>query len=238
MIKLSISAAPHNQLMKSAVMAAVMLSSAGVVLGQTTTNLSFTVNQNIPQGDPSGFANTQTLNFSSVPDFSSIVNLTVTLDISGGFNGGYYAYLVNNSGGFAILLNRPGTTAGNSLGYADSGFNITLSGSSPNDIHTYQSVSNPGGGALTGTWAPDGRNVDPATVVDTDARTALLSSFAGTDPSGQWTLFLANLDYGEQGELVSWGLSITAVPEPSSVGLALLGLGIFLGVRRLVRRRA
>ena len=60
MIKLSISAAPHNQLMKSAVMAAVLLSSAGVVLGQTTTNLSFTVNQNIPQGDPSGFANTQT----------------------------------------------------------------------------------------------------------------------------------------------------------------------------------
>jgi spore coat protein U-like protein len=88
---------------------------------------SFTVGQNIPQGDPSGLANTQTLNFSSVPNFSSIVNLTVTLDISGGFNGGYYAYLVNNSGGFAILLNRPGTTAGNSLGYADSGFNITLS---------------------------------------------------------------------------------------------------------------
>jgi subtilisin-like proprotein convertase family protein len=236
MIKLSIRAAPHNKLMKSAVMAAVILSSAGALLGQTTTNVSFTVNQNVPQGDPSGLANTQTLNFNTVPNFSSIVNLTVTLDISGGLNGGYYAYLVNNTGGFAILLNRPGTTAGNSLGYADSGFNITLSDTG-SDIHTYQTVSNPNGGVLTGTWAPDGRNVDPATVVDTDARTSLLSSFAGKDPSGQWTLFLANLDYGEQGELVSWGLSITAVPEPSSVGLALLGLGIFLGVRRLVRRR-
>jgi subtilisin-like proprotein convertase family protein len=208
-----------------------------VASGQTTTNLTFTVNQNIPQGDPSGLANTQTLNFSSVPNFSSIVNLTVSLDISGGLNGGYYAYLVNNSGGFAILLNRPGTTAGNSLGYTDSGFNITLSAGGP-DIHTYQTVSNPGGGILTGTWGVDGRNVDPATVVNTDPQTALLSSFTGTDPSGQWTLFLANLDYGEQGELVSWGLSITAVPEPSSVGLALLGLGVFFGARRLVHRRA
>src|SRR5580693_3261133 len=227
---LSISAATHNKLMKSAVLAAASVSSTAVVMGQTTTNLSFTVNQNIPQGDPSGLANTQTLNFSSVPNFSSIVNLTVTLDISGGLNGGYYAYLVNNSGGFAILLNRPGTTAGNSLGYTDSGFNITLSAGGP-DIHTYQTVSNPGGGVLAGTWGADGRNVDPATVVDTDPQTALLSSFAGADPSGQWTLFLANLDYGEQGELVSWGLSITAVPEPSSVGLALLGLGVFFGVR-------
>jgi subtilisin-like proprotein convertase family protein len=234
---LSISAAPHKQLLKSAVIAGVMLCAAGVALGQTTTNVSFTVDQNIPQGDPSGLANTQTLNFSGVPNFSSIVNLTVTLDISGGINGGYYAYLVNDSGGFAILLNRPGTTAGNSLGYTDSGFNITLSDTGP-DIHTYQTVSNPNGGVLTGTWGPDGRNVDPATVVDTDPQTALLSSFVGTDPSGQWTLFLANLDYGEQGELVSWGMSITVVPEPSSVGLALLGLGIFLGIRRLVRRRA
>jgi len=223
--------------MKSAVLAAVVLCLAAVAPGQTTTTNTFTVGQNIPQGDPSGLTSTETLNFSSVPNFSSIVSLSVTLNISGGFNGGYYAYLVNNSGGFAILLNRPGTTAGNSLGYADSGLNITLSDASPNDIHTYQNESNPGGGALTGTWAPDGRNVDPATVVDTDARTALLSSFAGLNPSGQWTLFLADLDYGEQGQLVSWGLVVTAVPEPSSVALALLGLGIVLGVRRLTRRR-
>ena len=206
---------------------------------QTVISTNFTINENVPQGDPSGLASTETLDFSSVPNFSSIVDLTVTLNISGGLNGGYYAYLVNNTGGFAILLNRPGTTSGNSLGYTDSGFNITLSDTAANgDIHLYQNVSNPGGGVLTGTWAPDGRNVDPATVVDTDSRTALLSSFAGTDPSGQWTLFLANLDYGEQGELVSWGMSITAVPEPSSVGLALAGLCVFFGVQRLARRKA
>jgi subtilisin-like proprotein convertase family protein len=213
-----------------------MLSSCAV-MGQTTLTNTFTVNQNIPQGSPSGLANTQTLNFSSVPNFSSIVNLSVTLNISGGFNGGYYGYLVNNSGGFAILLNGSGKTAGNSLGYADSGYNITLSATG-NDIHTYQTVSNPGGGVLTGLWQADGRNTDPATVVDTDPQNAPLSLFNGTSPSGQWTLFLANLDYGEQGQLVSWGLVITAVPEPSSVELALVGLGIFFGARRLVRRRA
>jgi subtilisin-like proprotein convertase family protein len=236
-MNLSISAAPHSKWMKSAVLAGLILCPSAMVMGQTTTNVSFTINQNVPQGDPSGLSSTETLNFSSVPNFSSIVDLTVTLNISGGLNGGYYAYLVNDTGGFAILLNRPGTTAGNSLGYTDSGFNITLATGSP-DIHTYQTVSNPGGGVLTGTWGPDGRNVDPATVVNTDPQTALLSSFNGTNPNGQWTLFLANLDYGEQGELVSWGMSITAVPEPSSVGLALLGFCIFLGVRYWARRNA
>jgi hypothetical protein len=238
MIKLSISAAPNNQVMKSAVIAAAILSAGFAVLGQTTTTNSFMVNQNIPMGSSSGLANTQSLNFSSVPNFSSIVNLSVTLNISGGFNGGYYGYLVNNQSGFTVLLNSPGRTAGNSLGYADSGFNITLSDSSPNNIHTYQTVDNPGGGVLTGIWAPDGRTEDPSVVLDTDLPTTSLSSFDGNNPSGQWTLFLANLDYGEQGELVSWGLVITAVPEPSSMGLALLGLGVLLGARRLIRRRA
>src|SRR5580704_4564134 len=220
----SISATPYKKLLKPAIIAGVVLFSVAQTQAQTVISTNFTINENVPQGDPSGLASTETLDFSSVPNFSSIVDLTVTLNISGGLNGGYYAYLVNNTGGFAILLNRPGTTSGNSLGYTDSGFNITLSDTAANgDIHLYQNVSNPGGGVLTGTWAPDGRNVNPATVVDTDPRTALLSSFIGTNPSGQWTLFLANLDYGEQGELVSWGMTVTAVPEPPSGVLAMLG---------------
>jgi MYXO-CTERM domain-containing protein len=236
---LSISAVSHRILRNSALIAALIVFVPGGLMAQTVMSTNFTVNANVPQGSTSGLASTETINFSSVPNFNSIVDLTVTLDISGGFNGGYYAYLVNNTGGFAILLNEPGTTAGNSLGYADSGFNITLSDTAANgDIHLYQTVSNPGGGVLTGTWAPDGRNVNPATVVDTDPRTALLSSFIGTNPSGQWTLFLANLDYGEQGELVSWGMTVTAVPEPPSGVLAMLGLGVFFGMRHFIRRRA
>jgi subtilisin-like proprotein convertase family protein len=207
---------------------------ANLAFGQTSTN-TFSVNQAIPQGSKSGLANTQHLDYSGTGLFQ-ITDLQVTLNISGGFNGDYYAYLVHDNG-FAVLLNRPGRTSANSAGYADSGMNITLSSSAATDIHNYQTFSNPNGGLLTGLFAEDGRNVDSATVLDTDSRTALLGSFNGTDPSGQWTLFLADLDYGEQGQLVSWGLVVTAVPEPGSMELMLLGLAGMLGLGAWVRRR-
>ena len=200
-----------------------------------TNTYNFTVNKTIPDGDPSGLADTETLDLSGQQLFN-ITDLQVTLNITGGFNGDYYAYLVHD-GSFVVLLNRVGKTAANPVGYADSGMNITLSIGAP-DIHTYQTVSNPGGGALTGTWGVDGRNVDPATVVDTDPQTTSLESFVGDDPSGQWTLFLADLDYGEQGQLASWGLVVTAVPEPGSLGLLAVGLSVMAGVRLWARRRS
>ena len=239
MFGFAINSVPYTKWKGSIVLMALYICTGGAVLAQpTTTNVTFTVNQAIPDGNPSGLANTQTLNFGSIPNFTSIVDLSVTLNISGGFNGDYYAYLVNNTGGFAVLLNRVGKTASNPVGYSDSGFSITLSDSSPNNIHTYQDVSNPGGGMLTGTWAPDGRNVDPSGVLDTSPISATLGSFVGTNPSGTWTLFLADLDYGEQGTLQNWTLSVTAVPEPSSIALAFLGLGLCFGLRYWARRRA
>lgn len=195
-----------------------------VAFGQYNTNMyTFTVNQNIPEGNPSGLANSQTLASSAGP----IVNINVTLDITGGFNGDYYAYLVHDSG-FAVLLNRPGVTAMNPVGYADSGMNITLSGAGPTDVHLYQNSVNPNGGMLTGLFAEDGRNVDPATVTDASPRTAFLSSFNGGDTGGQWTLFLADLDYGAQGQLTSWGMVVTTTPEPGAWELMGMGLaGVF-----------
>lgn len=239
MLNSAINSVPYTKWKGSIAVMALILCTGGTVMAQsTTTNVTFTVNQAIPDGNPSGLANTQTLNFGSIPNFSSILDLSVTLNISGGFNGDYYAYLVNNTGGFAVLLNRVGKTASNPVGYSDSGFSITLSDANPNNVHTYETVSNPNGGMLTGTWAPDGRNVDPSTVLDTSPISATLSSFIGTNPNGQWTLFLADLDYGEQGTLQNWTLTITAVPEPSSVALAVLGLGLCVAWRYKARRRA
>jgi subtilisin-like proprotein convertase family protein len=214
----------------------LLLCTAGVVSAQTTLTNTFSVNQTIPDGDPNGLANVQHLNFGSVPQFTDITGIQVNLNISGGFNGDYYGYLEHNGVGFAVLLNRVGVTSGNSVGYSDSGMNITFSDSAP-DIHTYQLEVNPNGAALTGLWGPDGRTTDPSTVLDTDARTALLSSFIGEDPSGEWTLFLSDLDFGEQGQLVSWGLVITAVPEPTTLALALVCAGGFFGARRFFRRK-
>lgn len=211
---------------------------AGAAWGQTTPQTftyDWTVNQTIPMGSTSGMSVTQNIDLSSQQLFN-ITSLQVTLNISGGFNGDYYAYLVHDDG-FAVLLNRPGKTSSNPVGYSDSGFNITLNTTSPNDIHNYQNVSDPNGGMLTGTFAEDGRNIDPSLTLDTDSRTALLSSFEGKDPSGKWTLFLADLNDGQQGKLVSWGLVVTAVPEPGSLSLLALGLGGMLSASAWTRRR-
>jgi len=74
--------------------------------------------------------------------------------------------------------------------------------------------------------------------LDTDPRTALLSSFNGLDPNGSWTLFLADVGNGEMSTVANWGLSIEAtstrtvsVPDAGSslllLGAACAGLAWF-----------
>jgi subtilisin-like proprotein convertase family protein len=147
----------------------------------------------VPDGNPSGLANAQSI--SSV--ITNITTVTVDLNISGTWNGDLYAYLTHGSG-IAVLLNRSGKTAADAMGYGDDGFAVTLDDTSPNNIHTYQGVTIPSAASpLTGTWQPDGRNIDPDLVVDTDPSTALLSSFNGEEANGGWTLFVADLSGGE-----------------------------------------
>lgn len=180
----------------------------------------------IPDGNPSGLSQTQTINSS----ITAITSVTVHLDISSEFTGDIYAYLTHGSS-IAILLNRPGSTAGNPFGYGDStGYQITLSDAAANDIHLYQNVVIPASGSpLTGNWQPDARNVDPNSVTDTSSRTAFLSVFNGQAASGDWTLFVADMSSGGVSALNSWSLDFTgrqtAVPEP---GTYLAGLFILV----------
>ena len=224
---------PRSSNRAKIVLLAAVMGAAGAGWSQTTVTNNFSVNKTTPDGSTSGLADSQTLDFSGL-QLNQIVSLQVNLNVSGGFNGDYYAYLVHD-GGFAVLLNRAGRTSGNHFGYSDGGLNVTFSDGSPNDIHNYQNVTPPAS-PLTGMWAPDGRNVDPANALNTDPRTALLGSFNGQDPSGQWTLFISDVADGAQGSLVNWGLVITAVPEPSSAMLIFLGLAGFCASRPLFRR--
>src|SRR2546427_2259480 len=126
----------------------------------------------IPDGSASGVSDLRRLNSS----ITSIGSLTVSLNISGEFNGDLYAYLRHDSG-FSILLNRPGRTADSPSGYGDSGLNIRLSDAVPYDynIHSYRAVITPAAGSpVGGGWQPDGRNVDPSMVLDSTPRTATL----------------------------------------------------------------
>ncbi len=151
------------------------------------------------------------------------------------YNGDLFVSLTYSTG-YAVLLNRAGHDMTNPFGYADSGFDITLAEGAPN-VHTYQQTTGPTGSSpLTGTWAPDGRAVNPDEVATSDAVTATLASFDGLDPNGHWTLALADLEQGYQAQLKNWSLEITGVPEPQRwplvVSLSLAGLGGWRWLRR------
>jgi subtilisin-like proprotein convertase family protein len=213
--------------------ASVALVFAGVAQGQVdNTNIlnSPTLNASIPQGS---FVGTTAQNtFSGV--YGPIISVTVSLDISGGFNGDLYAYLAGPAGGFAVLLNRVGVTSTDAFGYSDTGFNVIFDQNAAYNIHNYQ-LDSPSSGQLTGSWQPDGRNIDPessGSTFDSPTPTADLTSFAGDNPNGAWTLFIADLSSGAQSTLVSWGLTVVTVPEPQTWVLVAGGVGMLAGLNR------
>jgi subtilisin-like proprotein convertase family protein len=178
----------------------------------------------IPDANPGGWSDTRSLSGFGTDNYITDVN--VYLEITGGFNGDLYGYLVHDSG-FTVLLNRVGTGSGSepqfTYGFSTAGFaDVTLDQSAGTSIHD---VLDPSSG---GPYRPDSGTQNSGG----------LNAFNGLNPNGTWTLFLADLSGGETSTLVSWGLEIEAVPEPTT--WALVGFGfIFLGVGtvRVIRAR-
>ena len=196
---------------------------------------SWTGTQAIPDNDGSGLA----YHFSVSEAASSITDVAVTLDVSGGYNGDIYAYL-SHGDGFAVLLNRVGRTSTSEYGYSTLGFLVTLTGSATADIHNYQALSPTynENGQLIGTWAADGRDVNPTAAFDTTPRTATLDSFNGLSASGDWTLYFRDASPSGISTLEGWSVDITAVPEPVNVGLTIFAVaGIVVGGGRAWRAR-
>lgn len=210
-----------------------------VVSAQTTTSYSFSFapNRAVPDGNSSGLALATNLTGMT----GIIAKVTLSLNISGDYNGDLYAYLAGPNGGFAVVLNRPGVANGDAFGYDSTGFNITFDDSSSfNNVHFYQDFSYglDASGALNGTWSSDGRAIDPLSnlsVFSTNVPSAFLDSFDGTAPDGTWTLFLADLSNGGESTVASWGLDITTVPEPTAGFLLGIGFALFLVRKRLNR---
>jgi hypothetical protein len=196
----------------AAVLAAVCSARATLVVNNTYS--SFNNGGVIPTGNAAGFTDSESV--SGVTDLGSIDNVTVSLNISGGFNGDLYGYLVYQpSGGgsttTAVLLNRPGLGTGGPVqtyfGYSDPGMNVTL-----NDATTLTSIDNYGGGGVpTGTFNSAGGTLNTA--------------FGGVSTvNGKWTLALFDLTSGgSAATLTSWGLSVSEVPEPVTWALIIFG---------------
>jgi subtilisin-like proprotein convertase family protein len=206
---------------------------AGIIYSSTSGS--------IPDGSTLGWSATATASGYA----ASVSDIRVNLDISGGYNGDLYAYL--SYGGVLVpLLNRVGVTTGNSFGYADTGFNVTLSGAGSFDVHSYNSHSPTinGNGQLTGTWQPDGRAIDPVIGSGHSAPgdfaangTMNFGSYSGMDPNGTWTLFFADVSRGGgTSTLNGWSLDITAVPEPVNVALGVFA-ALACGIKLLAWRR-
>ena len=161
------------------------------------------LNQVIYDANPSGITSSLVVSGAG----SSLSAITVTLNISGGYNGDLYGYLSYN-GTLVTLLNRVGTGSGNPIqaafGFSTAGFNnVTLDDAATGgNIHN---VQNPGS-LPTVSYTADGGS---------------LASFNGADPNGTWTLFFADESAGNTSTLNGWSLDITAVPEPINVALGI-----------------
>lgn len=223
--------------------AALALAATAPFSGHAALNYSWSGTGAIPDNDPTGLAFSFNLSGSAAP----IANVTVSLDLAGGWNGDLYAYLSHGSG-FSVLLDRVGMSSSNPDGYGNAGMDITLSGAVNTDIHAYQTLgpSYDGSGQLTGTWGADGRTVSPLgppASFDAAPRNATLASFNGLDANGGWTIFFADLSPGDVMALSGFSVSVTttaSVPEPSGSGTlaGAGGLALSLWSCRRSRRKA
>jgi subtilisin-like proprotein convertase family protein len=190
--------------------------------------------QNIPDANPSGIAYT----FEVPGAGRQVSSVSVTLNISGGWNGDLYAYLAHDSS-VLLLLDRVGVAAGNPYGYGDAGFGATLRDSASVNIHNY---GGNGGDPITGTFRADGQTTSPMAAPSSFSAggggATFTSTFGGTDPYGLWRLFLADVSGGSTATLDYWSVEILAVPEPlgGSLGAAGMLVGVAAGLR--FRRRS
>ena len=90
--------------------------------GADYTSTFTTANGLVPDGDLNGLVDARTLSGLE----GTLSHVSVSLNLTGGFNGDLYVYLFHRDPSLkaasAILLNRPGLSEANDVGYADAGF--------------------------------------------------------------------------------------------------------------------
>ena len=158
----------------------------------------------VPDGNPVGAAFVGSV--SDLAAGTTVGGLTVGLNMSGGYNGDLYAYLVAPNGTLVVLLNQPGVSDANVFGASGAGMNITLQ----DGDGTQGSIQNvTSSSVLSGTYNAANN----------------LAGINGSVADGNWTLYFADLSSGGgTSTLNSWSLDITAVPEPVNMALTVFGV--------------
>ena len=165
------------------------------------TEAFYGINMAIPDGNPVGLRSDGVV--SDIPSEATVTGLTVGLNISGGYNGDLYAYLVAPNGTLVMLMNQPGMNV-NFFGASGAGMNITLlDGTSDHGLIQNETSAS----VLSGLYNPAGN----------------LVNFNGSAANGMWSLYFADLSGGGTSTLDGWSLDITAVPESVNVALAIFG---------------
>ena len=183
----------------------------------------------IPDANPTGISTS--INVSSLP--VTITDVNVWINVSGGYNGDLYAFLSYN-GVLVPLINRVGTVSSSPstyqdyFGYSTAGFSSVMLNDQATD------------GAIHNTITPGSK---PTYSYTPDSGATSLAAFNGSgggNPNGNWTIFFSDMASGNSSTLVSWGMDITAVPEPANIALGIFGASsmLVLVVRsRTVRSR-
>ena len=166
-------------------------------------------NGTIWDGNPVGTSFTG--NFNQTGFNSPVLAVSIGFNITGGYNGDLYAYLVAPNGTVVVLLNQPGTGV---FGSAASGFG--------NGTANSFKLTDTGASSIQGVDGTPGQAVMGSYSVDATSGNSLNNFVtSGASANGNWTLYFADLSSGGgTSYLHDWTLNLTVVPEP--VPLALL----------------
>lgn len=205
--------------LKTPLIIALLLATTGLCRAQDDVTFSSgTLDVSVPEASPAGVSYDAT--FTTAPGGGTVEDLTVQLNVSGGFNGNFSAYLVAPNGTQVTLLNQPGVSGSDPFGNMGSGFNITLA---DGNLAITDTLGTPGA-VLTGTFAAVGS----------------LSAVNGSVADGTWSLLFSDLGSGGGSPTVT-GVTlnlITSVPEPANTALAIFGLMMAGGIGvRMVRAK-
>jgi hypothetical protein len=204
----------------------VLFAFALALQAQSVETYSFlNLNRAVPDGNAAGLNDVRAV--ASLIDEITLVR--ARLVVAGEFNGDLFAYLRRvDSGGtnYCVLLNRPGRDEADPFGYDDAGLDVIFDDAAVNgNIHSYRSVTSvPIGSPLRGIWRPDGRTNDPGGVLESQPPRSALASFAGSPASGEWTLFVSDVDSGGTNLLLGWELELTGLPSRDRVAYVLAPL--------------